>query len=132
MMSRLLKQLGGGLDWIDSNDTELVLKTVGSLSGVFYVRDARTEVDQKGRTIIVAKEFVETYDVKTVFGVGGGYLGSSKLFTTIVFVREHLEKSLVERFMIQANKFKTATMNLVEEGKIFAVAPESCRTSVNS
>ena len=120
MMSRLLKQLGGGIDWIDSNDTKLVAKTFKDLSGVFFVRDASTEEDNKGRKIIAAQDFVEEEKVKTVFGVGGCYLGTSLFFTTIVFVREFVDKDMVERFMLQANKFKTATLRLVNKGKIFA------------
>ena len=120
MMSRLLKQLGGGIDWIDTNDTELVAKTVKDLSGVFFVRDASTEEDNKGRKIIAAQDFVEEEKVKTVFGIGGCYLGMSLFFTTIVFVREFLDRDIVERFMLQANKFKTATLRLINEGKIFA------------
>jgi hypothetical protein len=120
MMSRLLKQLGSGIDWIDSNDTELVIKTFKNLNGVFFVRDASTEEDNKGRKIIAAQDFVEEEKVKTVFGVGGCYLGTSLLFTTILFVREFLDKDRVERFMLQANKFKTATLRLVNQGKIFA------------
>jgi len=30
------------------------------------------------------------------------------------------KKDMVNRFMLQANKFKTATLSLVSEGKIFA------------
>lgn len=120
MMSRLLKQLGGGIDWIDANDTELVAKTFKDSSGVFFVRDASTEEDSKGRKIIAAQDFVEEEKVKTVFGIGGCYLGTSLFFTNIVFVREFLDKDIVERFMLQANKFKTATLKLVNKGKIFA------------
>ncbi len=120
MMSRLLKQLGAGIDWIDAHDTELVAKTFENLSGVFFVRDAKSEVDNQGRKIIAAQDFVEEEKVKTVFGIGGGYLGSSVFFTTIIFVREFVDKDLASRFMLQANKFKTATMGLVNEGKIFA------------
>ena len=120
MMSRLLKQLGAGIDWIDADDTELVARTFENLSGVFHVRDAKTEVDNQGRKIIAAQDFVEAESVKTVFGIGGCYLGTSLFFTTIVFLREFLEKDVVERFMLQANKFKTATLDLVDDGKIFA------------
>ncbi|MFH1740794.1 MAG: hypothetical protein ABIH23_17440 [bacterium] len=119
MMSRLLKQLGVGIDWIDSNDTGLVAKTFENLSGVFYVRDARSEVDNQGRRIIAAQDFVEEENIKTVFGIGGCYMGTSLFFTTIIFVREFLDRQLVERFMLQANKFKTATLTLVDEGRIF-------------
>ncbi|KPA16249.1 histidine kinase [Candidatus Magnetomorum sp. HK-1] len=119
MMSRLLKQLGAGIDWIDSNDTELVKKTVGNFSGIFYVRDARSEVDNLGRKIIAAQDFVESEDVKTVFGFGGCYLHTSLFFTTIIFVREYLEEEQVKKFMMQTNLFKTATLSLSSENKIF-------------
>jgi hypothetical protein len=118
MMSRLLKQLGAGIDWIESDDTALVARTIGRMSGIFHVRDAKIEVDNKGRKIIAAQDFVEEHGVKTVFGIGGGYLGSSLFFTTIVFLREYLDKEKAERFMLQANKFKTATLGFIEEGKI--------------
>jgi hypothetical protein len=120
MMSRLLKQLGAGIDWIDDYDTELVAKTFQNISGVFHVRDAKSELDSQGRNIIAAQDFVEAEGVKTVFGVGGCYMGTSLFFATIVFVRELLDRDTVERFMLQANKFKTATFELVDTGKIFA------------
>lgn len=120
MMSRLLKELGAGLAWIEDDDTDLVLRTVGNLSGVFYVRDAKTEVDNKGRKIIAAQEFVDEEKIKTVFGIGGSYLGSPMFFATIVFARETLEKDTVDRFMLHANKFKTVTMKMLNEAMIFA------------
>lgn len=120
MISRLLKELGAGIDWIDSNDTEIVSRTFENLSGVFYVCDAKTEVDSQGRKIIAAQDFVDKNSVVTVFGVGGCYLGTLLFFTTIIFLREHIERSLAERFMLQANKFKTATLEPAIEGKIFA------------
>ncbi len=120
MMSRLLKQLGAGIDWIDAYDTQLVAKTFENLSGVFYVRDAEVEVDNQGRKIIAAQEFVKDKGVKTVYGIGGCYMGYSLFFATVVFLRQCLDKEKVERFMIQANKFKAVTLELVDEGKIFA------------
>ena len=119
MMSRLLKELGAGIDWVDTNDTEIVARTIRNISGVFYIRDAKTEKDSKGRKIIAAQDFVENENIKTVFGIGGCYLGTSLFFTTIIFAREFLGRDIVDRFMLQANKFKAATLNLVNEGKIF-------------
>jgi len=89
------------------------------MSGVFYVPDAKTTVDAKERKIIAATEFVENYAVKTVFGTGGAYMGGT-FITIIAFTRESLEKSLVEPFILVVNYFKTSTMRLVMEGKIFA------------
>jgi len=120
MMSRLLKELGLGLDWIDSGDTKIVAKTIGGLAGVFYVPDARTTVDQQGRKIIAAQDFVSAYNVKTVFGIGGGYMGGNVFVTNIVFIREIIEKRLAEQFMPVVNTFKTGTMSLVSGKKIFA------------
>ncbi len=120
MMSRLLKQLGAGLDWIDVKDTALVARTFEDLGGVFYVRDAASELDSEGRKIIAAQDFVDSEGVKTVFGIGGCYMGTSMFFSTIVFLREAIDKEVAERFMLQAYKFKTATLDLVDEGKFFA------------
>ena len=58
-------------------------------------------------------------DVKTVFGFGGCYLHTSLFFTTIIFVREYLEEEQVKKFMMQTNLFKTATLSLSSENKIF-------------
>lgn len=120
MMSRLLKQLGAGITWIDAADTAIVARTFQNLSGVFFVRDAGTEVDSQERKVIAAQDFVGQAGVKTVFGIGGSYLGSPTFFTTIIFTRELLEKKTAECFMIQASKFKTATLNLAATSRFFA------------
>lgn len=120
MMSRLLKELGLNLDWIDSGDTKVVAKTIGAMAGVFYVPDAKTAVDQKGRKIIAAQDFVSGHNVKTVFGLGGGYLTSSVFASNIVFCREAIEKSQVELFIPVMNTLKTGTMRLASHRKIFA------------
>ncbi|MBN1883684.1 MAG: hypothetical protein JW885_16080 [Deltaproteobacteria bacterium] len=88
MMSRLLKSLGADLDWIDSRDSDIVTKTLGSMSGVFYVEDAQTETDSKGRKIIAAQDFVRKYDVKTVFGIGGGISRTPYFVVNVNFLRD--------------------------------------------
>lgn len=118
MMSRLLKQLGLGLDWIDRGDTDVVKHTMGSMSGVFFVLDATSEVDHHGRKIIAAQDFVTTYTVKTVFGFGGGYLGSSTFSVTIIFLRETLDESKARHFAAGLSFFKAITVDLVKR-KIF-------------
>jgi len=119
MMSRLLTQLGAGIDWIDKTDTKLVTIVFKSVSGVFYVKDAETEVDSKGRKIIAAQDFVSEEGVKSVFGLGGCYVNTSLFFTNIIFLREAIEKEVAERFEFQANKFKIATIGLAVKGRIF-------------
>jgi len=110
MISRLLKELGLRVHWIDQEDTEIVTGTAGMLNGVFYVPDAKTAVDQRGRRIITAQDFVSNYGVKTVFGIGGGYLASPVYITSIVFMCETIEKRHVERFLPVINALKARTV----------------------
>lgn len=120
MMSRLLKELGVGLDWIDSNDTQIAEKTIGLMNGLFFVADASREVDAKGRKIIAAQDFVEKYGVQSVFGFGGGYLGTKAISMTILFLRERLEKRQAELFASTMTRLRTQTVELVKT-RIFNV-----------
>lgn len=120
MMSRLLKELGLGLDWINRKDTNIVAKTMGSLSGVFYVPEAATAVDQAGRKIITAQDFVSRHGIKTVFGVGGSYITGNTFATIIFFTRERLTKSQAELFMPVVNSLKIGTMSLVANHQLFS------------
>ncbi len=118
MMARLLKQLGAGLDWIDSSDTKIVEKTMGLMSGMFFVPEAATEVDNHGRKIIAAQDFVKSHNVRAVFGFGGGYLGTKTMVVTIIFLREAIEKKQTEFLASAMSRFRTVTAHLVKE-KIF-------------
>ena len=120
MVSRLLKELGAGIDWIDKEDTKIVVRTKGNMAGVFFVLDAKTATDHQGRKIISAQDFVEEYGVKTVFGFGGLYGVGNTFITTIFFSNETLERWQVEQLMFFINMFKSATTVLVLQGKIFA------------
>jgi hypothetical protein len=119
MISRLLKALGLGLDWIDSHDNDIIGRTIGNMGGVFHVSDARTERDTTGRLIISAQDFVKEYGVLSVFGVGGGYIGSPMFFTVITFLRETISRETAAKFLLHASKFKAATIRHVQNGTIF-------------
>jgi hypothetical protein len=123
MISRLLKELGFKLDWIDERDTKIVGKVLaGGLAGVFHVADARHAVDHQGRHIIAAQDFVTAHNVRTVFGVGGSYMNGT-LMTLIFFTREEIDRSQTSALMPLANLFKAATLELVMNGKIFSPEP---------
>jgi len=119
MMSRLLKSLGVSLGWINSTDTEIIAKNIGRMAGLFYVPDAKTSVDEKGRKIITAQDFVSKYDVQTVFGFGGEYIVGQVFIVVIIFTREHLEKDKVKQFIPFTNAIKSVTTSLILNGKIF-------------
>jgi hypothetical protein len=118
MVSQLMKDMKIGLSWLDTKDTGIVVKTLGTVAGVFYVREAATSVDEKGRKIVPAQDFVSANGIRTVFGLGGSYLNSTCIIL-ILFTRELMERAEVERFMPLVNTIKTVTMSPVMRGQIF-------------
>jgi hypothetical protein len=119
MISRLLQQVGLDLDWIDSEDMDIVTKSISGISGVFYVEDAEQAVDNKGRKIIPAQDFVSANNIQTVFGLAVGYPKSKRFAVIIVFCREMLDKEEVELFSPLIDAFKANTASLVLSGSFF-------------
>lgn len=120
MVAALLRALGVDLNWFDQRSMKFVeQKMVGGPASLFYVSDARTTVDSKGRHIIPAREFVATYGIKTVFGVGGVYPDGT-ILTLIVFTREEIAKAEVEPYVRLISSIKAATASLVQNHTFFA------------
>ena len=120
MISRLLNELGIPLEWADSHDTEIIIKTIGSSTGLFFVEDAASATDSQGRKIIVAQDFVSDYKVRSVFGTGGAYL-SGQMLVLVLFCRDVLSRDIAERFMEVANLFKGKTLSLATSTKVFSI-----------
>lgn len=118
MMSRLLKELGVPVGWVDSHDTEMIVSAIGSTTGLFFVENAETGVDTEGRHIIIERGFVSEYAVKSVFGVGGGYPTGEIMFI-VAFCRSQFPRAVAERFLTLAARFIGKTAGLVERGKVF-------------
>jgi hypothetical protein len=120
MIARMLKQLGIDLEWIERKDTAIVGKTFGIQSGTFYVADAATAVDNQGRKIITARDFVTRYGIKTVYGIGGGYVGTPVYVTIIGFCRDLVEQDHVENLRGHIDRFKAETEQLAKQARFFA------------
>jgi len=119
MISRLLRELGVPIDWIDSHDSEIIKKAAGGSLGVFFVDDAATAKDHEGRNIIVAQDFVSTHGVKSVFGGGEAY-ANGQMIVFVAFCRDAFSRETAEQFSSLTDSFKASTASLVEAGKIFA------------
>jgi hypothetical protein len=117
MVSRLLKDLGVPIDWASA--AGVPTDTFGRLGGFFYVEDAASAIDHRGRKIISAQDFVKAHGVKTVFGTAGTYVLSKWLVTIIVFCRERVERDRAKDFMPFANTMTSATSELARQMKIF-------------
>jgi hypothetical protein len=118
MISRLLNELGIPLEWADSHDTEVIVKSIGSSAGLFFVEDAASATDSQGRKVIAAQDFVSDHKVRSVFGIGGAYLGGQML-VLVVFCRDVLSRGIAERFLEVANLFKGKTLSLATPAKVF-------------
>jgi hypothetical protein len=119
MISRLLRELGVPLDWIDSHDAAVIQKTLGESSSLFFVDDAGTATDDQGRKIIVARDFVAGYNIQSVFGIGGAYSGG-EILVTVVFNHDRFERQNAEQFLPLVTLFKSNTERLVAQRRIFA------------
>lgn len=115
MINGLLGQLGIDLSF----DKKSTADSKSTFSGLFYVKDAKSEVDELGRHIIANNAFVKKYDVKSVFGFGGGYLGHSDFFTTIFFLNSSIKMGPAENLALTGNSFKMATRSFMDNGKCF-------------
>lgn len=119
MISRLLSAFGLTIVGMDGGGAQIVRSKVGNLSGMFYVADARTETDERGRLIISAQDFVAEHDVRTVFGFGGAYMLERSYVAVILFATEHVEAEHARELAPLSSALKAATMRLVDQGRFF-------------
>lgn len=118
MIARLFREIGVPLHWIDSDDAHRIATAVGRSSGLFFVPDAGSAVDDHGRKIIAAQDFVASHRIQTVFGTGGAY-ARGQLLVIVVFCRDQVARATAERFLALADLFQRQTAVLVESGKVF-------------
>jgi hypothetical protein len=118
MLARLLRELGIDLSWLDDAPEVATRRLLGGFNGTFYVQDAATARDGQGRRIIPAEDFVAEHGVKTVFG-NGGFYPDGTLVVCIVFTRETLPRSTVERLASLISMVKGETFGVVRSRKFF-------------
>ena len=119
MIARLLSEFGLVIEGLEGGGARIVKSRVGTLSGMFYVEDARTEKDDAGRLVISAQDFVLEQGVRTVFGFGGAYMLERSYVAVIFFSRERVEADRARELAPLSSAFKAATMRLVDSGRFF-------------
>jgi nitrogen-specific signal transduction histidine kinase len=118
MISSLLKDLGLPLDWMERSNSSVIQRTIGQSAGLFFVENASSATDERGRKIIPAQDFVMDHGVGSVFGLSGAYSGD-EILVVITFCTEQFPKAVAERFLPLLTLFKSATAVSVLEGRIF-------------
>ena len=69
-----------------------------------------------------AQDFVDKYNIRTVFGIGGGYVQEAAFIVLIVFAREQIDEERAHCFLPLATAIKAATTGLLLRNKIFNTA----------
>jgi hypothetical protein len=119
MISRLLKEFGVPMEFLDSHDNDVLAETIGNKTGLFFVEDAAKATDAQSRKIIAAQDFVSDYNVKNVFGIGGAY-DNGELFVIVSFCRDKFSRNSAEYFLTLASLFQNQTNGLVSSQQIFS------------
>lgn len=122
MIACLLKELGMPLTWVQDPGTALDRQTISVESGMFFVADAASAIDEIGRKVIPAQDFVAAHAVRSVFAVGGTGFGGAMLML-IFFSRESLEPKIARAFMPLVNQVKGLCVERCSMSRIFL--PES-------
>lgn len=119
MISRLLKELGLPLGWVNAHDSDSeIVEKLGESLGLFFVSNASEATDHENRKIISDQEFVDEFGVKTVFGLGGAYLAEN-IFVTIVFCRDTSSRTDAERLKSLIDSYRMRTRKFLDQGKVF-------------
>lgn len=118
MIARLLKELGIELAWLDDAPEVNARRLLGGFNGVFFVDDAASARDAQGRRIIPAQDFVEHERIRTVFGMGGFYPDGT-MVVVILFTREEIARSQVERLKSLISLLKGETFGAVRARHLF-------------
>ncbi len=118
MVSRLLSDLRYRLD-DDPEPSPFVTRAFANANGLFYVPDATTTLDDRGRAIVPATEFVREHGVRSVFGFGGSYVIQRMFVSTIIFTQESITKTNAMNFLQLSSAYKAGTTRLVSRGLLF-------------
>jgi hypothetical protein len=118
MIAKLLADLNFDLAQLDDGFATLTSQMVGAGNGKFFVSNAETDVDSRGRHIIPNREFVSTHRVRTVFGMGGSYFDET-LAIAIMFTDEQLEHIVTDRYASFIGTFKITTTRLHQNKIIY-------------
>jgi len=118
MVSRLMGDMGTGLEWVQKQERNMIVTSMGRMARVLYVEDALETRTGDGFDVIPDRSFVKENGVRTVLGLGGAYLNAT-IVAVVLFTSELVPQDRVEKLMPVMHGFKIATMKTVMQGKIF-------------
>jgi hypothetical protein len=118
MVARLMSDMNTGLEWVEKQKLNMVVRSMGQMARVLYIEDAREVLTGDGFKVVPDQDFVVENEVRTVLGLGGAYLDRT-IVAIVLFTSEHVPQGRVEKLMPLVHGFKVATMKNVMQGRIF-------------
>jgi hypothetical protein len=118
MIAKLLGDLNLDLASLDDDFAAVTSRMLGAQDGKFYVANADTDLDSRGRHIIPNRDFVKRHEIRTVFGMGGSYYDGA-LAVAIFFTQERLERLVTDRFASFISTFKVVTTRLQQKKALY-------------
>jgi hypothetical protein len=119
MIASLLQQLGVDMRLPPEDGIAALCKNTSSYYGSFYVEDARSAVDSKGRKVIPAQDFVKKHGVVSVLGSGAAHLSTGRLLVLILFARGHVSEGTVSRIAPVASRVVAGISKLLGPELLF-------------
>ena len=122
MIARLLRETGFSLrDSLKTN--RQFVRNVEGRGNLFFVGDASTATDERGRRVIPAVDFVERFGIRTVYGSGAAYPTLGAFVTGIVFSRKLVLRADAESFVSLMQEFTRSTQALARPQTVFPARP---------
>jgi hypothetical protein len=117
IVGRVLSGAITEVPWLTKQETLLMRESMGKMSQLILIEDARTARSGDGHSLVSAEDFVKANGVRSVLALGGKYLNGTAL-ALILFTRETLTEDQVSKFTTIINTVKSATMKVVMDCKI--------------
>jgi hypothetical protein len=120
MLANLIQQLGSSRSWYQKyTGPSAQVNHFGVFTETFFVTDAAESVDSSGRLLIPAQDFVQEFNIQSVFGVGGEFMAEGIVVVTIFFSTEKLAST--PKWLLRVPLLlATVTRSLVADGKLYA------------
>jgi hypothetical protein len=119
MLAKLFAEIDAAPGLPTRGDWQFV-RTVSDGDGLFFVGDARTTTDPRGRRVIPADDFVERYGVRTVFGFGSRAADDDITIAVIIFCRKSLMRSVAFRFAQLIESLRDGASRRIASGALFS------------
>ncbi len=130
MLAMLFKKLGMPLTWAQEPGANMQKWMTGYDVGLFFVEDPASAINELGRKVIPAQEFVAGHSVRSAFAVGGTIFGGA-VFVLTFFGRDPVESRTARAFLPLINQVKGTLISRCSMSRVFLPEPPAGRDDGN-